>query len=177
MVGYHRDETPWKELFDNRVDLGLQPVPLTPLLGQDRIFIGAIPVEVKNAAGDSLDARYQLALCASGMLQLRRDWASSQPNNIFDPENPPIVVALSIVGHVWSYYVIFLGKPPSGQTQSHVESGSIPRVVLGPFMGGHTMGIVPTFQLFHFLTVLREWVVNEWAPVVYEELGMPVAGS
>lgn len=174
-------QKPWTELLKQRKRQKLDSVPLAPLQTLEQTFIGVIPVEVKNATGDSIDARYQLALCASGMLRLRRVWATSssdQQKKQYDPENPPVVVALSIIGHIWSYYIIFLGTPDESESvmaedPHHLDS--IPRIVLGPFMGGHTMGILPTCHLFHFLTVLREWVVTEWAPVVYEELAATAA--
>lgn len=185
LIGYRSDQEPWKGCLRERKRHGLNPVPLTPLQGQgiELDFIGVIPVEVKNATGDSMDARYQLVLCASGMLQLRQMWATNSKKEAFNPEKPPIVIALSIVGHNWSYYIIFLGKPeppipniiqePANPLVQR-EFDLAPRIVLGPFMAGHTMGILPTFQLFHFLMALREWVVKEWAPEAYEELSPAV---
>ncbi|RPB21695.1 hypothetical protein L211DRAFT_851174 [Terfezia boudieri ATCC MYA-4762] len=107
LVGYNWTEQPLKDFLSDRPEL---PMFFTPLKQLQQTFLGAVPVEVKNATGDSTEARYQLAICASAMLRLRQMWAKSQKKE-YDPGKPPVVVGLSVIGHVWSYYVTYLGKP------------------------------------------------------------------
>ena len=167
LVGYkvQRKEEPWGSLIRP------QMVCLTPLQGFETNFLGVIPVEIKNATGDSYQVRCQLALYSSAMLQLWQDMAAQgsqeQLNNGLDTQKLPIVLSLSIVGHIWTYYITFLEQPEKASTSS---PSADERIVLGPFFAGNTMSLLSTFQLFHFLTVLRDWVVEKWAPMVYKEL-------
>lgn len=178
LIGYTWTEQPLMDFYEARAEW---PLPFTPLKKIEHSVLGAVPIEVKNASGDAMDARYQLALCSSAMLRLRQKWASSQKKE-FNPDKPPIVVSLSVHGHVWSYYVMYLGKPRNiagvranpQTTQDYHNLNLVPRMLLGPFVAGHTTGLLPTFYLFRFFEELRKWLVEEWAPEVFEELaGIP----
>lgn len=183
LIGYNWDESPLKEYREARQVL---PLPITPLKCIERTFLGAIPIEVKNAAGNTMDARYQLALCASAMLHLRQLWAGSQEKQ-FNPDRPPIVISLSVIGHFWCYYIMYLGPPrkvAGGQqgamnaqtSQDYHGVYSTPRIFLGPFVAGNTVTLHSTLYLFQFFEVLRSWLVEEWAPEIFEELaGIPIA--
>lgn len=172
LIGYSWTESPLLELRRLKGNAEL-PVPFTPLKGFERTFLGAIPIEAKNASGNSMDARYQLALCGSAMLQLRQRWASIQQKE-YNPDRPPIVISLSVTGHSWFYYVMYLGSPRQS-AQGYHAIDSVPRILLGPFSAGSTTSLLSTFYLFQFLQALKEWLVEEWAPEVFEELaGIPL---
>lgn len=161
--------------------------PLSPLMGLEN-YLAAIPIEVKNFSGDPSEARYQQTVFGSVMLRIRQLWAT-RITKAFDKANPPNVVGLTVTGHTWSFYLLYLGEdnvdagtgnPRRPYTldvdgAAYLAMDVTPRVALGPFWAGCASDLLQNVSmLVGFVRVLREWVANECAPEAFGELREPV---
>lgn len=179
---------------------------LGPFVRSPNDALIAVPVEVKDNVGDSSLAEYQSCMAASALLEARHRWAVWRGHQFDYKKNPPLVITLIVIKHVWYFYIVYLGEPnkdplsenPLPETDRdsevnlepedahdskndvhfspHMGGIELPRIVVGPIVAGDMTTLPRTFALVRFLDVLRAWVYTEWADAILAEIKAPQRG-
>ena len=155
--------------------------PISGALGKR--YVIAVPVEVKSEMGQLFKAEYQLAVFASAILELRYKWRPAskfKQGSRLEPEVIPVVPALCVHGHSWTFYLIYDDQDyayPKGRryTSTPRKKPEKKRIVYGPWPAGNTMTLLGTFKLVRFLSIFRQWLDEELLPVLQEELDISVS--
>ena len=153
-----------------------RPAKLCPLEteGDDKLI--AIPVHVKTYAGAVNQAEFQLAVCGNALLEILEQWVAAYQATRPVPRAPwvvplPVVVALCIYGHHWTFYILYREEVNRGEANAQIDidkesSAHAPCIVYEPFPAGQTATLLGTFHLVQFIGMIRTWVASNWMKII-----------